>query len=120
MQKGSSFVKLTQKVFTDLAGFEDTAATFFDADGDGDLDLVVGSGGNETLVTSPDLPTRLYLNDGKGNFAINTRALPPNSMNTAVIVVHDYDNDGDMDLFRRKPQRAARIWIQPEELSISE
>ncbi|MCF0043032.1 VCBS repeat-containing protein [Dyadobacter sp. CY399] len=99
LQKGASFVKSTQKVFTDLAGFEDTAATFFDADGDGDLDLIVGSGGNETLVTSPDLPTRLYLNDGKGNFAINTRALPPNSMNTAVIVAHDYDNDGDADLF---------------------
>ncbi|MEO6286180.1 MAG: VCBS repeat-containing protein [Dyadobacter sp.] len=99
LQKGGLFIKSVQKVFTELAGFEDTAATFFDADGDGDQDLIVGSGGNETLVTSPDLPTRLYLNDGKGNFAINTRALPPNSMNTAVIAAHDYDGDGDIDLF---------------------
>lgn len=99
LQKGGKFVKSVQKAFVDLAGFEDTAATFFDADGDGDSDLVVGSGGNETLVSSPDLPTRLYLNDGKGNFTISIRALPPNSMNTAVIAPCDYDGDGDQDLF---------------------
>ena len=99
IQLGNSFVKSPQKIFMDLKSFEDTAAEFFDCDNDGDLDLVVGSGGNETLVTSPDLPTRLYLNDGKGNFAINTRALPPNSMNTSVIVPNDYDGDGDLDLF---------------------
>ncbi|WP_342089180.1 VCBS repeat-containing protein [Dyadobacter sp. OTU695] len=99
LQKGGQFVRSQQKVFSDLAGFEDTAALFFDADGDGDRDLVVGSGGNESLVSSPDLPTRLYLNDGKGNFVINTRALPPNAMNTAVIVAEDYDADGDFDLF---------------------
>ncbi|KAA0989806.1 VCBS repeat-containing protein [Dyadobacter aurulentus] len=99
LQKGNGFVKSPQKIFSDLADFEDTAATFFDTDGDGDQDLVVGSGGNETLKNSAELPTRLYINDGNGNFAINTRALPPNAMNTAVIAAHDYDQDGDIDLF---------------------
>ncbi|WP_157504383.1 VCBS repeat-containing protein [Dyadobacter beijingensis] len=99
LQRSGQFVKSPQKAFSDLAGFEDTAALFFDADGDGDRDLVVGSGGNESLVTSPDLPTRLYLNDGRGNFTLNNRALPPNAMNTAVIVADDYDGDGDLDLF---------------------
>lgn len=99
LQKGGQFVKSQQKAFSDLVGFEDTAALFFDADGDGDRDLVVGSGGNESLVSSPDLPTRLYLNDGKGNFTLNNRAFPPNAMNTAVIVAYDYDDDGDLDLF---------------------
>jgi hypothetical protein len=98
-QKSGRFVRSEQKAFSDLVGFEDTAATFFDADGDGDIDLVVGSGGNESLVSSPDLPTRLYFNDGKGSFAINTRSLPPNAMNTAVIAPYDYDKDGDLDLF---------------------
>lgn len=99
LQKGDQFMRSPQKAFSDLAGFEDTAALFFDADGDGDRDLVVGSGGNESLVSSPDLPTRLYLNDGKGNFTLNNRAMPPNAMNTAVIVAEDYDRDGDIDLF---------------------
>ncbi|TLU98873.1 VCBS repeat-containing protein [Dyadobacter luticola] len=99
LQKGNGFAKSVQKIFSDLASFEDTAAEFFDADGDGDLDLVVGSGGNETMKSTPELPTRLYINDGKGNFTINTRAFPPNGMNTAVIAVNDFDQDGDMDLF---------------------
>lgn len=99
LQKGEQFVKSPQKAFSDLAGFEDTAALFFDADGDGDRDLAVGSGGNESLVSSPDLPSRLYLNDGKGNFALSNRAFPPNAMNTAVISPCDYDADGDLDVF---------------------
>ncbi|MBO9616784.1 MAG: VCBS repeat-containing protein [Dyadobacter sp.] len=99
LQKGGQFIKSPQTAFSDQAGFEDTAALFFDADGDGDIDLVVGSGGNESLPKSPDLPTRLYLNDGKGGFTLNNRALPPNAMNTAVIVADDYDRDGDPDLF---------------------
>lgn len=98
-QSGATFTKSNQKVFNDLAGFEDTAASFFDCDQDGDLDLIVGSGGNESAPRTQELPTRLYLNDGKGNFSINTRALPPNGMNTAVIVTNDYDNDGDLDIF---------------------
>ncbi|MEO6687268.1 MAG: VCBS repeat-containing protein, partial [Dyadobacter sp.] len=99
LQTGNTFKKSPQKVFQDLSGFEDTAAAFFDCDGDGDLDLVVGSGGNESAPRTQELPTRLYLNDGKGNFVINTKALPPNGMNTAVIVANDYDKDGDIDLF---------------------
>jgi hypothetical protein len=99
LQLGGSFKKSEQKVFESLSGFEDTAATFFDCDKDGDLDLVVGSGGNEAAPRSQQLPTRLYINDGKGNFEINARALPPNSMNIAVIVANDYDHDGDQDLF---------------------
>lgn len=99
LQKGGQFLKSPQKAFGDAVGFEDTAALFFDADGDGDRDLVVGSGGNESLAGKPDLPTRLYLNDGKGNFTHSNRALPPNAMNTAVIVAEDFDRDGDLDLF---------------------
>ncbi|GGH47079.1 hypothetical protein GCM10007423_47340 [Dyadobacter endophyticus] len=99
LQKGGQFLKSPQKAFGDAVGFEDTAALFFDADGDDDRDLVVGSGGNESLAGKPDLPTRLYLNDGKGNFTHSNRALPPNAMNTAVIVAEDFDRDGDLDLF---------------------
>jgi hypothetical protein len=43
------------------------AALFFDADGDGDLDLFIGTGGNNTSFQH-ELQNRLYLNDGKGIF----------------------------------------------------
>ncbi len=80
-------------------GFEDTAAAFFDADGDKDLDLYVGSGGNFTLVGQRENQDRLFFNDGKGNFAMRTGALPANGYNTSVVLPFDYDKDGDTDLF---------------------
>jgi enediyne biosynthesis protein E4 len=77
--------------------FEDTAAHFFDADGDGDLDLFVGSGGNYATAGTREMQDRLYLNDGKGNFKIV--AFPSLGFNTAFAISNDYDSDGDLDLF---------------------
>ncbi len=89
----------SQPIFAELKDWEDTEAIFFDADGDKDLDLFVGSGGNSKPQGSRELQDRLYINDGKGNFSIDTRALPPNGYNTSVALPFDYDDDGDMDLF---------------------
>ncbi|WP_080237396.1 VCBS repeat-containing protein [Spirosoma rigui] len=99
LQTATGFQKSEQEVFARLARFEDTATLFFDADKDGDLDLLVGSGGNQSPVGSQELMNRLYTNDGRGNFTLNGRALPPTSMNTGVLVPMDYDGDGDLDLF---------------------
>ncbi|MBO0938015.1 VCBS repeat-containing protein [Fibrella sp. HMF5335] len=99
LQTATGFTKSNQPIFAELNGFEDTAAQFFDADHDGDLDLYVGSGGNEVPAGSRELMDRLYLNDGKGQFAFNSRALPMGGMNTAVGIPYDYDGDGDLDLF---------------------
>ena len=56
-----------QKSFEKDALFEDTTATFFDANGDGNLDLMIGSGGNE-IGEQNNYKVRLYLNNGKGTF----------------------------------------------------
>jgi hypothetical protein len=77
---------------------EDVAAALFDADGDGDLDLYVVSAGNEFWEGEP-LRDRLYLNDGRGNFARATDALPIFYHNGSCIVPGDFDGDGDVDLF---------------------
>jgi enediyne biosynthesis protein E4 len=76
--------------------FEDTAAHFFDADADGDLDLFVGSGGNYAEVGTRELQDRLYFNDGKGNFTI--KPFSNVGCNTAFALSNDYDDDGDLDL----------------------
>ncbi len=79
---------------------EDMGSEFFDADGDGDQDLYVCSGGNEFPSTSLALLDRLYINDGKGNFSKSPQLLPTSRFeNTSVVKSSDYDRDGDMDLF---------------------
>lgn len=94
-----AFIKKEEKGFLDFADFEDVTALFFDCDKDGDLDLLVGSGGNNVLPKSREIQNRLYKNDGKGNFTIDAYALPANTDNTGVVAANDFDNDGDTDLF---------------------
>lgn len=98
-QDEDGFKTSEQEAFFKGAFFEDTSSEFFDADGDGDLDLFVGSGGNQDYAGSVAMQDRVYLNDGKGNFTLYTSALPNNGYNTAVIVPFDLDNDNDLDLF---------------------
>jgi len=100
LQTGTGkFIKKTNSVFESDSKFEDTAALFFDADGDGDLDVYVGSGGNDKSSTSELLTDRLYINDGKANFSRSVSPLPDMRYNTSVVVSNDFDNDGDLDLF---------------------
>ncbi|HEY1217116.1 MAG TPA: VCBS repeat-containing protein, partial [Bryobacteraceae bacterium] len=79
---------------------EDMAAAFFDADGDGDLDLLVTNGGFQYEEGSPYYKPRLYLNDGKGNFSLGKNAIPDSVRPIAgCVATADIDGDGDLDLF---------------------
>ena len=94
-----SFVKKDQPVFKQYADLEDVAVLFFDADKDGDADLFIGAGGNNSEANTREIQHRLYKNDGKGNFALDGSAFSNNNMNIAVAINYDYDADGDEDLY---------------------
>jgi hypothetical protein len=83
--------------------FEDHGAVFFDFDGDADLDLYVISGGFEAVANSRSKvwQNRLYINkDGKGTFEKSTALAPGSGQELCLrVVAHDYDGDGDQDLF---------------------
>ncbi|MDO8367817.1 MAG: VCBS repeat-containing protein [Saprospiraceae bacterium] len=94
-----NFSKVPQPAFESDKDFEDTANAFFDAEGDGDLDLYVVSGGNEQPANASLYQDRLYLNDGKGNFTRAAKALPAETQSGSCVAVFDYDGDGQKDLF---------------------
>lgn len=76
---------------------EDTGSLFFDADGDGDLDLYVVSGGYNVALPGDFFQDRLYVNVN-GEFH-KVGALPDMLVPGQVVAACDYDMDGDEDLF---------------------
>ncbi|BAO76113.1 VCBS repeat-containing protein [Winogradskyella sp. PG-2] len=104
-----------QDVFAKDASFEDTAASFFDVDNDNDLDLIVGTGGNE-LTEKNKKGLRLYINDGKGNFSKSEKELPQSFTNISVIAPNDFDNDGDIDVFIGSRSVTGIYGINPKHL----
>jgi hypothetical protein len=93
------FSKSTSQPWSSDRVSEDLGCLFFDADGDDDLDLYVASGGNEFKLGDNALLDRLYLNDGKGNFRKDSRALPSIKVSSQSVISSDIDKDGDLDLF---------------------
>ena len=101
-----------QKSFDKDAMFEDTTAAFFDANGDGNLDLMIGSGGNE-IGQENNYKVRLYINNGKGRFDSAEKKLPSLRKNISVITPYDFDNDGDIDVFVGARSLVATYGINP-------
>jgi enediyne biosynthesis protein E4 len=105
---GKLYLQSANGTFTPSAGFnfrEDIASTdadalFFDADGDGDQDLYIVSGGyHDYAKNDKALQDRLYLNNGSGKFTRQPDALPRMLDSKSCVRAADIDKDGVPELF---------------------
>lgn len=98
LQQNGAFIYKKMPAFETDRGYEDMGASLFDADGDGDLDLYVVSGGSEFPEGSEKYHDRLYRNDGHGLF--EKMEVIKTISSGSCIIPFDADGDGDLDLFR--------------------
>ncbi|MBS1609845.1 MAG: VCBS repeat-containing protein, partial [Bacteroidetes bacterium] len=91
-----------------------TDALFFDADGDGDSDLYLVSGGAMYMPGSKNYQDRFFENDGKGNFIQREDALPLEAVSSACVRAADIDKDGLPDLFIGGMYSPGQFPVAPE------
>lgn len=97
-QADGTFAQRPGGVFSVHRGYEDVAATFVDVNGDGAPDLYVVSGGSDS--SDPTIyQDRVYVNDGTGAFRFGDAVVPNVESSGGAVAAHDYDGDGDPDLF---------------------
>jgi enediyne biosynthesis protein E4 len=93
------FIRIKEPDIEEDSLSEGVSAIFFDADGDGDLDLYVANGGYQINEEKELQNDQLYLNDGKGNFTKSKQALPSMRFSKSCVRAADIDGDGSLDLF---------------------
>ncbi len=97
--KSGKFVKTLQTDLEKDSAYEDVSACWADVNHDGNVDLIVASGGNEFYGQDEHLLPRVYLNDGKGNFRKRDHAFDSLFINASTVVAYDFNGDGYPDLF---------------------
>jgi hypothetical protein len=102
--KGRIFIQnksgfFVQQQFRSDSLSDDMGALFFDADNDGDEDLIILKSGNQKKVSDLNQKHLLYFNDGSGNFSLKEGVLPEIRISGSCVTACDYDRDGDLDLF---------------------
>ncbi|MDH5365450.1 MAG: VCBS repeat-containing protein [Cyclobacteriaceae bacterium] len=93
-----TFQKNTPLVLKNDSIFEDVDACMIDIENDGDLDLIIASGGNEYRGKSEYLKQRIYINDGTGQFE-KKYPFEDVFMTASCVLPADFNNDGLVDLF---------------------
>ena len=77
-----------------------SGAVFLDVTGRGHPDLLIAAGGVALLPGDPHLSSRLYLNDGRGGFALAPEGtLPRDGESTGAVAAADFDGSGHPGVF---------------------
>lgn len=98
-QKNGTFIKSPQPKMQVDSMFEDVDAKWIDVNNDGNIDLVIASGGNEFYGKDEHLLPRVYLNDGKMHFTPLKDAFTNIYTTQSCVVPFDFNGDGFIDLF---------------------
>ena len=96
------FIRTTQQALDMDSTYEDVDACWTDVNKDGNLDLIVASGGNEFFGADPMLTPRVYLGDGKGHLSPLAGAFNGIFLNASCVSACDINGDGYPDLVTGK------------------
>jgi hypothetical protein len=98
-QPNGKFIQTLQPAMLPDSMYEDVDAVWTDVNNDGNIDLVVATGGNEYYGDDEHLLPRVYLNDGAAHFTKKADAFNNLYFNFSCITAYDFNGDGYTDLF---------------------
>ncbi|MCI4666632.1 MAG: VCBS repeat-containing protein [Bacteroidia bacterium] len=111
--KGKFVEKTPQAIINDSL-WEDVDAAWVDIENDGDLDLVVASGGNEYWGKNKALKQRVYINKGKGEFESRLDMFGETYLTAASVLPSDINGDGYTDLIFAARAVPWKYGVSPE------
>jgi hypothetical protein len=98
-QSDGKFIRTEQPQMRLDSMYEDVDAAWTDVNNDGNVDLVIATGGNEYYADDEHLLPRVYLNDGNAHFKKLENAFKNLYYTFSCVVPYDFNGDGFVDLF---------------------
>lgn len=111
--KEGRFFPMNQPLLEEDSFLEDVCAVFFDSNGDGFMDLLVGRGGNISYPNDEGKSTIIYLNDGKGEFSKRINLPLETNAQVSVVKAVDFDRDNLVDLMIGGRNVAGKYGLSP-------